>query len=90
MRLDLFLKVSRLCPRRPIAQKLCDAGIVSVNCRPAKSAHIVKAGDEISIQYRNRLLVFRIAAIPSKRSISKSESATLYQIIKDEKLADYD
>ena len=45
MRLDLFLKASRLSPGRTLAQKLCDAGLVSINHQPAKSAHAVKSGD---------------------------------------------
>ena len=46
MRLDLFLKVSRLVPRRSLAQEFCDAGVVSVNGASAKSSKEVKAGDE--------------------------------------------
>jgi len=88
MRLDLFLKVSRLCPRRPIAQKLCEAGLVSVNGQPAKSAHGVKPGDEIKFRIRNRLLTAQVKAIPSARSVSATEAANLYQVIEEEKLSE--
>ena len=66
MRLDLFLKASRLCPRRPIAQKLCDAGLVSINGKPAKSAHSVKPGDEITMRIRSRLLTVRVNDLPTR------------------------
>jgi ribosome-associated heat shock protein Hsp15 len=89
MRLDLFLKVSRLCPRRPIAQKLCDAGLVFINGTPAKSAHAVKPGDEITMRNRNRLLTVRVNDLPPSRSVSKMEASTLYQVIKDEDLGEF-
>ena len=89
MRLDLFLKASRLCPRRPLAQKLCDAGLVSINGKAAKSAHSVKAEDEITIRIRNRLLTVRVSALPAGRSVSKTEATGLYQIIKDEEVSDF-
>ena len=89
MRLDLFLKASRLCPRRPMAQKLCDAGLVSLNGKPAKSAHSVKPEDELTIRIRSRLLTVRVSAIPAGRSVSKTEAASLYQIIKDEEVSDF-
>jgi ribosomal 50S subunit-recycling heat shock protein len=88
MRLDLFLKVSRLCPRRPVAQKLCDAGLVSINRTPAKSAHPVIPGDEITMRIRSRLLTVRVNDLPTARSVSKTEASTLYQVIKDEDLGE--
>ena len=89
MRLDLFLKASRLCLRRSIAQKLCDAGLVSINSKAAKSAHSVKPGDEMTIRIRSRLLSVRVNTIPAGRSVSKADAVTLYQVIKDEELADF-
>jgi ribosomal 50S subunit-recycling heat shock protein len=88
MRLDLFLKVSRLCSRRSIAQKLCDAGLVSINGRPAKSAHSVKPEDAITIRIRNRLLTVRVTLVPPARSVSKAEATSLYEILKDEELSE--
>ncbi len=55
MRLDLFLKASRLILRRTLAQKFCDAGLVKINGLTAKSSREVKTGDEIEIKKRNRL-----------------------------------
>lgn len=89
MRLDLFLKASRLCQRRTIAQKLCDAGLVSINGKAAKSAHGVKPGDEMTIRIRSRLLTVRVNSIPAGRSVSRTDAATLYQVIKDEELREF-
>jgi ribosomal 50S subunit-recycling heat shock protein len=86
MRLDLFLKVSRLCPRRAIAQKLCDAGLVSINGKPAKSAHAVKAEDQIVMRLRNRRLTLRVNSVPTARSVSKADAAELIQIISEEEV----
>ena len=88
MRLDLFLKVSRLCSRRSIAQKLCDAGLVSINGRSAKSAHSLKPEDVITIRIRNHLLTVRVILVPTARSISKTEVTGLYEIVKDEELSE--
>jgi ribosomal 50S subunit-recycling heat shock protein len=89
MRLDLFLKASRLGPARSIAQKLCAAGLVSIG-KPAQSAHVIKAGDQIAIRTRSRLLVVRIETVPATRNTPRKEATTLYQVIKDERLADSD
>jgi ribosomal 50S subunit-recycling heat shock protein len=88
MRLDLFLKVSRLCSRRSIAQKLCDAGLVSINGRPAKSAHNVKVEDVITMRIRNHLLTVRVNLVPTARSVSKTAATDLYEIVKDEELSE--
>src|SRR5205807_5166850 len=81
MRLDLFLKLSRLCPRRTVAQKLCDADFVFLNGRPAKSAHEVKPGDEIAIRKPDEEIVSRVLTVPSNRNIPRRESHTLIEII---------
>jgi ribosomal 50S subunit-recycling heat shock protein len=87
MRLDLFLKASRLCPRRTIAQQLCDAGLVSLNGAPAKSAHTVKSGDEITIKRRDKLTRLRVLAVPSERQTSKKDAGTLYEVIHEQREA---
>jgi len=81
MRLDLFLKLSRLCPRRTVAQKLCDAGIVLLNGRVAKSAHEVRAGDEITIRTTSSETVARVTVVPGARNVSRREAKTLVEII---------
>ena len=86
MRLDLFLKASRLCSGRTLAQKLCDAGLVSINHTPAKSAHRVKPGDELAIRTSTRLLVVRILSVPTTRNTPRKEAALLYEVIENQRL----
>ncbi|MDX6306420.1 MAG: hypothetical protein QOI77_3389 [Blastocatellia bacterium] len=83
MRLDLFLKVSRLCPRRTLAQELCDAGFVLLNGRPAKSAHTVKAGDELTIRRRDREIVARVSQAPANRNVSRRDADQLVEIVSE-------
>ena len=83
MRLDLFLKASRLCPRRSSAQVLCDARLVSLNDRTVKSSHQVKAGDEIMIRRRDRETRIKVLTVPTTRQTSKKDSAALYEVLSD-------
>ncbi|MBA2731755.1 MAG: RNA-binding S4 domain-containing protein [Acidobacteria bacterium] len=83
MRLDLFLKASRLVMRRTVAQVLCDAGVVSINGAPAKSSRAVKVGDEISLRRRNHLLTVRVLSLPATRQTSRSDAASLYEILSE-------
>ena len=87
MRLDLFLKSSRLCQRRTVAQKLCDAGLVKVNAKPAKSAHTVKPGDEITIRRRDRIVKVQVLALPSTRQTSRKDASDLFELLSEESLA---
>lgn len=88
MRLDLFLKSSRLCLRRTVAQKMCDAGLVLVNGKVAKAATTVKAGDELSLRRRERITTISVLALPSARQTSRSDAASLYEIIDEIRVAD--
>lgn len=90
MRLDLFLKASRLCSRRTLAQKLCDAGRVSVNGATAKSAHAVKPGDEILLQLNRKLTTVRVLSVPASRQTSRKEAVNLYELIREESLDESD
>ena len=83
MRLDLFLKLSRLCPRRTIAQELCDAGLVLLNGRRAKSAHTVKVGDEITVQRRQHQTVVRILKVPENTNISRRDAGGLIEVLSE-------
>ena len=83
MRLDLFLKVSRLCPRRTLAQELCDAGFVLLNGRPVKSAHTIKAGDEICVRRRDREVIARVLKAPATRNISRRDADQLVEIVSE-------
>lgn len=86
MRLDLFLKSSRLSGRRALAQKLCDAGRVSINGNSAKSSHAVKAGDEILIRRNQTLTTVRVLSVPTARQTSRKEAGTLYEVLREESL----
>ncbi|HEY6803483.1 MAG TPA: S4 domain-containing protein [Pyrinomonadaceae bacterium] len=86
MRLDLFLKASRLCPRRTVAQKLCDAGLVSLNGNEAKSSHAVKAGDEITIKRRDQLTKVRVLVVPSERQTAKKDAVALYEMVSEQQV----
>jgi len=88
MRLDLFLKASRVCPRRSIAQKLCDAGLVFINGTRAKSAHPVKSNDEISILKRDKITTIRVLSVPGMRQTSRKEAAELYEIVSEQENPD--
>ncbi len=83
MRLDLFLKVSRLCPRRTLAQELCDAGFVLLNGRTAKSGHTVKVGDELRIRRRDREIVARVLQAPASRNVSRRDADQLVETISE-------
>ena len=88
MRLDLFLKASRLSGRRTLAQKICDAGRVSVNGSTAKSSHAIKAGDEISIRRHHVLTTVRVRSVPTTRQTSRKEAGSLYEVLREESLDD--
>ena len=86
MRLDLFLKASRLSGRRTLAQKLCDAARVSINGNIAKSSHAVKVGDEICIRRHHILSTVRVLSVPTARQTSRQEASTLYEVVSEESL----
>ena len=86
MRLDVFLKLSRLIPRRSLAQEFCNSGLIRVNGAAAKSAKELKEGDEISIDRSGRRKVVRVRMIPNTKQVSKQTVSELYQAISDEKV----
>ena len=88
MRLDLFLKASRLIIRRSLAQKFCDAGMVKVNDLTAKSSREVKLDDEIEIKKHNRLTKVKVLQVPDQKQVSRSDAANLYEIVSEEILED--
>jgi len=88
MRLDLFLKSSRLILRRSLAQKFCDANLVKVNDVAAKSSKEIKVADEIEIKRGNRLTKVKILEIPAQKQVSRNDAGNLYEIISEETLPD--
>jgi ribosomal 50S subunit-recycling heat shock protein len=87
MRLDVFLKLSRLEPRRTIAQQMCEGGAVKLNGVRAKSSREVREGDLLSIRNRGRIITVRVLRIPL-RPPRKSEAASLYETLMQERLDD--
>jgi ribosomal 50S subunit-recycling heat shock protein len=88
VRLDLFLKASRLCPRRSVAQTLCDEKLVLLNDRVAKSSHSVKPGDEITIRRRNRETKVKVLSVPTTRQVSRAEAPTTYELMHEISIAE--
>lgn len=82
MRVDKFLKVSRLIKRRTVAKDVSDQGRVLVNGREAKPSSHVKVGDEITIQFGQKLVTVRIERLAE--STKKDEAAQLYTVVKEE------
>ena len=79
MRLDKFLKVSRLIKRRTVANEACDAGRVLVNDKVAKAAVNVKAGDIIEIQFGTRSV--KVEVLNVQETVKKDEAQDLYKYL---------
>ena len=79
MRLDKYLKVSRLIKRRTVANEACDGGRVTVNGRPAKASYDVKVGDVIEIAFGQRTLKVEVAAV--EENAKKDAAAAMYKEI---------
>ena len=79
MRLDKYLKVSRIIKRRTVANEACDSAHVSVNGRPAKASYDVKENDIIEIAFGARVLRVRVLNI--KDSTKKADAMEMYEVI---------
>ncbi|MCL2224447.1 MAG: RNA-binding S4 domain-containing protein [Defluviitaleaceae bacterium] len=79
MRLDKYLKISRIIKRRTVANEACDAGRVEVNGKPAKASLEVKVGDAISIRFGDKTTKVEVLAV--KETVRKEDAATLYKIL---------
>jgi ribosomal 50S subunit-recycling heat shock protein len=90
MRLDLFLKASRLVIRRTVAQAMCDGGAVEIGGAAARSSRAVRVGDEITLQRGNRRLTVRVLALPATKQVAKADAATLYEVVREETVAEDD
>lgn len=89
MRLDKFLKVSRLVKRRTVANSISELGRVFVNGTIAKPAKQLKVGDIIMIEYANKTVQAKVLEIP-QGNVPTQLASTLYEIIKDEDTTKYD
>ena len=79
MRIDKFLKVSRILKRRTVAQEACAAGKVVINGKEAKPSHEVKEGDVVEVLYSSGTLKFRVLAV--KEVVKKDDAQGLYEVI---------
>lgn len=79
MRLDKYLKVSRLIKRRTVANEACDGGRVSVNGKVVKASYDVKIGDEMEIRFGSRVLKIKVTDV--REQVGKSDAATLYEVL---------
>ena len=79
MRLDKYLKVSRLIKRRTVANEACDAGRVLVNDRPAKASVNVKAGDIIDIQFGTSSV--KVEVLDVQETVRKDDAKELYRYL---------
>ena len=77
MRLDKYLKVSRLIKRRTVANEACDAGRVSVNGRTVKASYDVKPGDVIEIQFGARTVRLRVLLVAD--NVGKADAGAMYE-----------
>ena len=82
MRLDKFLKVSRLIKRRTVANSISELGRVYVNANIAKPAKQLKVGDEIMIEYANKVVKVKILEIPTG-NVPVQMASTLYEVLED-------
>jgi ribosomal 50S subunit-recycling heat shock protein len=79
MRLDKYLKVTRLIKRRTLANEACDAGRVSVNGKPAKASYEVKIGDRLCLRFGSRETSVEVLAI--SESAAKADAPAMYREI---------
>ncbi|MDY4693150.1 MAG: RNA-binding S4 domain-containing protein [Blautia sp.] len=79
MRLDKYLKISRLIKRRTVANEACDAGRVLVNDKPAKASTQVKEGDIIEIQFGSKNV--RVEVLDVKETVRKEEAENMYRYL---------
>ncbi len=79
MRLDKFLKLSRVIKRRTVANDVCQAGRVTVNGKPAKPSVKLKIGDIVCIVFGNGEVKFKVTALPE--TVRKDEAASMYELL---------
>jgi len=81
MRLDKFLKVSRIIKRRTLAKEVADAGRITVNDKTAKSSTVINIDDKITIKYGNKILTFKVIKLMD--STKKDDAKQMYEILEE-------
>lgn len=82
MRIDKFLKLSRLIKRRTVANEACDGHRVTINDKVAKPSTTVKAGDKVSLAFGTKTITFLVLATPEV--VKKDQASEMYRIIGEE------
>ncbi|KRN89255.1 RNA-binding S4 domain-containing protein [Ligilactobacillus ceti] len=88
MRLDKFLKISRIIKRRAVAKQIADQGRITINGKVAKSASKVAVDDQLVLNFGNKVLTVKVLDL--KDTTKKKEATELYEVISEEYLENYD
>ncbi len=83
LRIDLFLKLSRVVKRRSQAKELCDEGVVKVNGKVVKSSKEIREGDIVEVDSVMRYLRFKVNRVPVRKNVSRKEARELITIEED-------
>lgn len=86
MRLDKFLKVSRLIKRRTLAKEVADKGRISINGQQAKASSNVKVGDELEIRFGQKLVTVKVEEL--QESTKKEDAANMFSVLNEERIAE--
>ncbi|MFX3619040.1 MAG: RNA-binding S4 domain-containing protein [Sporolactobacillus sp.] len=81
MRLDKYLKISRLIKRRTVAKELADQGRVSINGQPGKASSNVNVGDQLTLHFGQKQTTIRITLL--KETVKKEEADSLYEVVSE-------
>lgn len=84
MRLDKFLKVSRLIKRRTLAKEVSDQGRITINGLQAKASSTVKVGDELAVRFGQKIVTVKIEKL--QENSRKEEAGEMYSLVKEEKV----
>lgn len=84
MRLDKFLKISRLIKRRTLAKEVAEQGRIQVNGNPAKASTTIKPDDILAIKFGQKLVTVKVN--DTRETVKKNETDTLYTVVSEEKI----
>ncbi|ETA73952.1 RNA-binding S4 domain-containing protein [Ligilactobacillus equi] len=87
MRLDKYLKISRVIKRRTVAKEISDQGRITINGKVAKSSTDVKVGDELVINFGNKTLTLKVLEL--KETTKKADAQGMYVVLKEEYKEDF-
>jgi ribosomal 50S subunit-recycling heat shock protein len=84
MRLDKFLKVSRLIKRRTLAKEVADQGRISINGNQAKASSVVKEGDELQVRFGQKIVTVKVEKLMD--TTKKEDANSMYTVLKEERI----